>query len=151
MSEPIPEEPSKKMPKSAVWAIAALAVILLFFLQSWAAGRFAEERRRDAIARTVDGFGPLLNQFFLDRKFDRGKRLCGDMAAAGGFRSVTLADASGTILATTDLTKSGKPLDVSNMKAKASVEGTAQGIRLQKLVELAPGNPIGSLEIEIAD
>lgn len=137
----------------AVGLSAAAALALLIFLQ----GMRASAMQREAFGRGIDGLAaamaqPIIesnSQVFENRR-DRLQRTVEGIRAAGGYESVTVADAQGLVIATTDLKFRGQTLkELADGKQKSRVNHVNGILVATSGVFTEGGAKVGGLRVEI--
>jgi hypothetical protein len=156
MTEPEREatasEAGKRTIPRWVWLLAAgLAILLTFVFQSWLAGRRLEATRRQEIARGVQATASTLTFLVLDRNSQRKLRDAADgIARAGDYSVVTIADAKGNVLASTDRRlATTQLLDLKNAPLEARVENERGRTIATCAIALGGTNSIGALRVEL--
>lgn len=136
-----------------VWAVAGvLAILMTFIFQSWMAGRRLEATRRKEIARGVEATASTLTFLVLDRNSQRKLRDAADgIARAGNYAVVTIADAKGNVLATTDRRLSTTRLpDLAAAPLEARIETAPGRYVVTCAIALGGTNAIGALRVELS-
>jgi hypothetical protein len=137
----------------AVGLSAAAALALLIFFQ----GMRASAMQREAFARGIDGLASAMAQPIIEsnsrvyeNRRDRLQKTVEGIRAAGGYESVTVADAQGLVIATTDLKFRGQTLkELAEGKQKTRVENVNGVLVAISGVFTEGGAQVGGLRVEV--
>lgn len=141
----------KPIPPWVLWLALGVAILMSFVFQSWMAGRRVEATRRQEIARGIQATASTLTFLVLDRNSQRKLRDAVDgIARAGNYSVVTIADANGNVLASTDRRlATTKVPGLSNAPLEARVETAPGRYVVTAAIALGGTNSIGALRVEL--
>jgi hypothetical protein len=155
MAPPAPEaEPSQAKavdPRLRPIILAAIGIFLLL-LVAWGGNLRVNQTRISELERSVNALSEAIEPTVLVGDHAKLERLATDIAKAGGYREVTIADNAGQIIATTNATRQGKKseaLRVATSKAKAEKQDGQ--IKIRRAIVLAGDTRYGNLEVVIAE
>ena len=141
----------KPIPSWIWWLALGVAILMSFVFQSWMAGRRLEATRRQEIARGVQATASTLTFLVLDRNSQRKLRDAVDgIARAGNYNVVTIADAKGNVLASTDRRlATTKVPGLSSAPLEARVDPAPGRYVVTAAIALGGTNSIGALRVEL--
>lgn len=145
-------KPPKQLSTTALVVIGSAIVLALFALQIWSSGNNVRHARRQGVLRCTESLAASFRQYLLDRNPERTRRALVDVAQAGKFEEVTLTDAAGNVLASTDRSKELKSIRLPRTPA-IRPDVTFQGGRMSvvKAVVVGGDNVLGNLRIVARD
>lgn len=138
--------------------IAAGVLLLVFLIQSWAAGVRASNARLDAFKTSMNALSVACTQTLLDRNAAKTEQLCKDIAQAGGFALVSIASKDRTVLGSSKAGQTGQKIDDPGRPSPTAPSVTQVGnlTRFVSLIVLGQrmgssggANEIGYLVVEI--
>ncbi|MBX3110758.1 MAG: hypothetical protein KF857_02015 [Fimbriimonadaceae bacterium] len=124
-----------------------LLIILLVF---WSSMLRMESVRRKELSRGVDALSPLLASSLLERKPDKLRQTLQALAASGRYERVTVTDAQGAVIASTDRTVEGtaRP-DLVKAPTPAMTDLKQGRYIITRAVNLGESNMIGAVEVVV--
>ena len=127
--------------------LAGLALLLLLIVI--VVGNINATREREAaLARGVDALSESVKPLLLARDPEKATQVLTAIAQAGKFKSMTLVDREGTVLAATDRTRQGKKFSGILKGASPSKVITEEGVKLiRRPIFLGENNLFGGLEV----
>jgi|GEM_PF-4745594 len=134
--------------KEARWTMVAITLIALMGLIIFAGDvRRRGEVRAEKIRATQSIAAALLSEV-LNRKDFRAQRACDQIQSAGGYASVTITEAGGKVIASSDKNLLGKSLTPPKEALTKAEERTEDGVQaFWKAIVLGTDNPVGYVRL----
>jgi len=141
----------KPMPKWLRQMVLALICLLIIVLVFWSAMLRMEGVKRKELSRGVDAVASLLTQSLLERKPDKLRQTIESVATAGHYDRITVTDAQGAVIASTDRTVEGTARPEMVKASTPAQTDLKQGrYVVTRAVNLGEGNMIGAVEVVVA-
>ncbi|HXH62111.1 MAG TPA: hypothetical protein VNI20_12230 [Fimbriimonadaceae bacterium] len=142
-----------KSTRNLIFGTGLVAVLII--VTSWAGSIFTENAKREALAADVQALAaslktPMLETMAMKNATARArlKTIAVEVAKAGGYTSLVIADSRGVILATTTGKLEPKTVDLKTLsKASAKVERRDVGLWAAAPILLG-GEPIGYVLVQ---
>ncbi len=145
-------EKSKHMTPQLRGIIIAAMVIVLLVVVIFGANLRTSQTRVAELERSVDAMSEALESNVLTDSPEKLQRILTDVAKAGNYREVSVADNSGKIIATTNsarLATQSDAMKISTNKAKAQKRDGV--IIIRRAIIVAGDTRYGNLEIRVAE
>lgn len=141
-----PLDPRLRGVAMAVLVVALLAAVVFGANMRVRQAKFSE------LERMTDAMSEALEPSVLSQSPEKLQRILVDMAKAGELQEVSIADNSGTIIATTNSARVGTKSDaMKNATGSAKAESRNGSVVVRRAVILAGDTRFGNLEIRVAE
>lgn len=147
-----PTTESKTLDPKLRGVIMAGMVIILLIVVIFGANQRTKQTKIAELERSVDALSEAVEPNVLTDVPDKLNRLLVDIARAGNYREVSIADNSGKIIATTNTARQGttsEAMRVATGNAKAQFKDGM--IVIRRAIILAGDTRYGNLEIRVAE
>lgn len=130
----------------------ALIVVLLLAAVVFGSNQRVSQARVAELERMTDAMSEALESNVLADPSDKLERILTDMARAGEFKEISVADNSGKIMASTNAARKGTQSDAMKVSTnKARAERRDGLIIVRRAIILAGDTRFGNLEIRVTE
>ena len=157
-TEPDEQREPQAQPKSKAFdprlrsLILAAIGILLLVIVAWGGSLRTNQMRIAELERSVDALSEALEPSVLSEDTRKLERLVTDIAKAGGYREVSIADNGGKIIATTNSARLGQKSEAMRVSTNKAVAQKKDGqIKIRRAIILAGDTRYGNVEVVIAE